>query len=345
MQDDAKDLGLDRLPRRSVLAGGAAAAAVFSIGRARAAADFTYKFATNLPVTHPLNVRLQEAFGRIRQDSNGAVELTLFPNNQLGADTDVLNQLRSGAVEFFTLSGVILSTLVPIASISGIGFAMPDYPTVWKALDGDLGAAIRAGIAKANIVAMDRVWDNGFRHITTSTKPIHAPGDLKDVKMRVPVSPLWTSMFQAFGCLPVSINIAEVYSALQTHIADGQENPLAAIWSAKVYEVQKYCALTGHMWDGYWPLANRRAWMALPADLRTIVAKHLNDGALAERADLETLNISLQKDLAAKGMSFNDVDKAAFRDALRQAGFYKDWRGRFGDANWTLLEKSTGTEL
>ena len=331
--------------RRTVLAGAGAAAAAFSIGRARAAADFSYKFATNVPLDHPLNVRLQEAFGKIKQDSNGAVAFTLFPNNQLGADTDVLNQLRSGAVEFFTLSGVILSTLVPVASISGIGFAWPDYPTLWKAMDGDLGAAIRAGIAKANIVAMDRVWDNGFRDITMAPKPIHTPDDLKDVKMRVPVSPLWTSMFKAFGCQPISINVAEVYSALQTHIADGEENPLAAIWSAKFYEVQKYCALTGHMWDGYWPLANRRAWMALPADMRTIVAKHLNDGALAQRADLETLNVSLQKNLAGKGMVFNDVDKAQFRDALRQAGFYKDWRTRFGEANWDLLEKSTGTQL
>jgi TRAP-type C4-dicarboxylate transport system substrate-binding protein len=112
-----------------------------------------------------------------------------------------------------------------------------------------------------------------------------------------------------------------------------------------VYEVQKYLALTGHMWDGYWPLANRRAWTALPADLQALAEKHLDQGAVEQRADLEKLNVSLRSDLEAKGMLFNDVDKAQFRDKLRQAGFYKDWRGRFGDANWQLLEKSTGTEL
>jgi tripartite ATP-independent transporter DctP family solute receptor len=333
-----------KIGRRGLVAG--TSIAMFSIGRARAsAADFQYKFATNVPVTHPLNVRLQEAFDRIKKDSNDTLEVTLFPNNQLGADTDVLTQLRSGAVEFFTLSGVILSTLVPIASISGIGFCMPDYNTVWSAMDGELGAAIRTGITKANIVVMDKIWDNGFRHITMAPKPITSPTDLKDVKMRVPVSPLWTSMFQAFGCQPISINAAEMYTALQTHIADGQENPLAAIWSTKVYEVQKYLALTGHMWDGYWPLANRRAWTALPPDLQTLAAKHLNQGAVDQRADLEKLNVSLRQNLEAQGMIFNDVDKAKFRDALRQAGFYKDWRARFGEANWQLLEKSTGTEL
>jgi len=333
------------LSRRGVLVGTAATVAAFSIGRVRAAAaaaDFTYKFATNVPLSHPLNVRLQEAFDRIRNDSNGRLDIQLFPNNQLGGDTDVLAQLRSGAVEFFTLSGVILSTLVPLASINGIGFAFQDYDTVWKAMDGDLGAAIRAEIAKANILAMDKIWDNGFRHITMSTKPIRTPDDLDGVKMRVPVSPLWTAMFRAFGASPISINAAEMYSALQTKIAEGQENPLAAIWNTKIYEVQKYVAMTGHMWDGYWPLANRRAWNALPSDLQALVAKHLNQGAVDQRADLAALNVSLRKDLESKGMVFNDVDKSLFRAKLRDAGFYKEWRERYGAANWKLLEKYSG---
>jgi TRAP-type C4-dicarboxylate transport system substrate-binding protein len=99
------------------------------------------------------------------------------------------------------------------------------------------------------------------------------------------------------------------------------------------------------MWDGYWPLANSRAWKALPNDLQQLAAKHLNQGAVDERADLEKFNVSLQKDLEAKGLVFNEVDKPAFRDKLRQAGFYKDWRGRYGEANWKLLETAAGAEL
>lgn len=332
------------LHRRAVLAGTTAAfAGSFAIGRARAAGEFRYKFATNLPAPHPLNVRLTEAAGLIRAESNGALDIQLFPNNQLGADTDVLSQLRSGAVEFFTLSGLILSTLVPTASISGIGFAFNDYPQVWRAMDGELGGLIRAEIAKGNqILAMERIWDNGFRHMTTSTKPIRTPADLDGFKMRVPVSPLWTSMFKAFGSSPISVNAAEMYSALQTRIADGQENPLANIWNTKIYEVQKYAALTGHMWDGYWPLANRRAWMALPADLRAMAAKHLDAGALLQRADLDALNTSLRADLEGKGLAFNDVDKSAFRDKLSKAGFYQEWRAKYGEANWAVLARASG---
>ena len=152
----------------------------------------------------------------------------------------MLSQVRSGGVEFFTLSPLILSTLVPNASISGIGFAFPNYDTVWKAMDGELGAYVRGQISKANLVVMDKIWDNGFRQITSSNKPIQTPDDLKGFKIRVPVSPLWTSMFSAFGSAPASINFAEVYTALQTKVVDGQENPLAIISTAKLFEVQKY---------------------------------------------------------------------------------------------------------
>ena len=165
---------------RRILFKSTLAAIVTSGFRAHAqTADFSYKYANNLPVTHPLNVRAQEAADRIKKDTGGKFELQIFPNNQLGSDTDVLSQLRSGGVEFFTLSPLILSTLIPTASISGIGFAFPDYSAVWKAMDGDLGAYMRAQIAKTNLVAMDKIWDNGFRQITTSNKPIQTLGRSK----------------------------------------------------------------------------------------------------------------------------------------------------------------------
>ena len=305
-------------------------------------AQWTYKYANNLPETHPMNLRAREMAAAIKQETNGRFDLQIFPNSQLGSDTDTLSQIRSGGVEFFTLSGLILSTLVPAASINGMGFAFPDYDTVWKAMDGDLGAYIRAQIAKANLVAMDKIWDNGFRQTTTSTKPVRAPDDFRGMKLRVPVSPLWTSMFKALDASPASINFNEVYSALQTKVVDGQENPLAIISTAKLYEVQKYCSLTNHMWDGFWFLANRRTWEALPDDVRGIVAKHINAAGLKERDDVAKLNATLQQDLTAKGLVFNCPNAAPFRDKLRAAGFYTEWKGKYGDEAWSLLEKSVG---
>jgi TRAP-type transport system periplasmic protein len=330
--------------RRRLLAGVmllASSTAAPRIARAQQA-QWAYKYANNLPETHPMNLRAREMAAAIKQETNGRFDLQIFPNSQLGSDTDTLSQIRSGGVEFFTLSGLILSTLVPAASINGMGFAFPDYDTVWKAMDGDLGAYIRAQIAKANLIAMDKIWDNGFRQTTTSTKPVQAPDDFRGMKLRVPVSPLWTSMFKALDASPASINFNEVYSALQTRVVDGQENPLAIISTAKLYEVQKYCSLTNHMWDGFWFLANRRAWESLPDDVRGIVAKHINAAGLKERDDVAKLNATLQQDLAAKGLVFNRPDPAPFRDRLRAAGFYTEWKGKYGDEAWSLLERSVG---
>ena len=330
------------LSRRTLLAG--AALPIFAVGTRQAqAAEFSLKLANNSPLTHPQTVRQMEAAERIKAASGGRLEVQVFPNNQLGSDTDMLSQLRSGAIDLFTLSGLILATLVPAASINGIGFAFKDYDTVWKAMDGKLGALVRAEIDKRGLIAMEKMWDNGFRQITSSTHPIKTPADLKGFKIRVPVSPLWTSMFQALGASPISINFSEVYSALQTKIAEGQENPLSLIQIAKLYEVQKYVSMTSHMWDGFWMLGNKRSITGLPADLQAILTSELNRSALDERADIAKLNSSVADDLRAKGLIFEEVDKPAFRDALKQAGFYAEWKKKYGDEAWAVLESEVGT--
>ena len=329
--------------RRAVMMSGAATGATLALPWiAKAAPEFTLKYANNSPLTHPLTVRAVEALDRIKQETNGRVEIQIFPNNQLGSDTDMLSQLRSGAIEFFTLSGLILATLVPVASINGIGFAWASYDQIWPAMDGELGAYIRAQIAKAGLHAFDRMWDNGFRQITSSTRPIKTADDLKGFKIRVPPSPLWTSMFKAFDASPTSINFSETYSALQTKVVEGQENPLAIISAAKLYEVQKYLSQTNHMWDGFWFLANGKAWAALPADVQAVIARNLDRSGIDQRADIRKLNDSLQSDLAAKGLEFIKVDPAPFRAKLQASGFYKEWRGKYGDEAWAVLEKFTG---
>lgn len=322
--------------------GAVASTGVFSIRQARAA-EFTYKFANNLPLAHPLNKRLQEAADKIKEETKGRFELQIYPSSQLGSDTDTLGQVRNGAVDFFSLSGLILSTLVPATAISGVGFAFPDYATVWKTMDGPLGAFIREEIAKSRqLVAFEKIWDNGFRQTTTSTKPILAPDDFNGMKLRVPPAPLWSSMFKAFGAAPTTINFNETYSALQSKIVDGQENPLAIIETAKLYEVQAYCSTTNHMWDGFWILANRANWDALPKDIQEIVAKNINVAGVNQREDVAKLNATLREQLTSRGMKFNDVDATKFRDKLRAAGFYAEWKGKFGEKAWNLLEGSVG---
>ena len=318
-----------------------AAPAIFRITKLHAA-EFSLKYANNSPVNHPLTLRPTEAMEAIRQETGGKVDIKVFPNSQLGSDTDMLSQLRSGALEFFTLSPLILSTLVPKASINGIGFAWSGYDKIWPAMDGDLGAFVRAEIAKGGIHAFEKIYDNGFRQMTSSTRPILTAQDLSGFKIRVPVSPLWTSMFKAFDASPMSINFSETYSALQTKIAEGQENPLAIIEIGKLYEVQKYLSITNHMWDGFWFLSGARTWNRLPKEIQTVIEKHVNAAAIRQREDMYRLNTTLQDKLTKAGMEIKQPDPGPFRAKLQSAGFYKEWKEKFGSEAWGLLEKHTG---
>src|SRR6201995_1907481 len=153
-----------RFSRRALLKASAASAVLGGLSAphvARAqAAEWTYKFANNLPEQHPFMTRAREMAAAIKTETNGRFDLQVFPNSQLGSDTDMLSQVRSGGVEFFTLSGLILATLVPAASINGIGFAFPDYPTVWKTMDGDLGPCFGFESNNVGLEVMEKIWDN-----------------------------------------------------------------------------------------------------------------------------------------------------------------------------------------
>jgi TRAP-type transport system periplasmic protein len=332
---------MTKVNRRTVLAGASAFAGASMVGRGARAAEFNLKYGNDLPATHPINKRASEACDAIRAATNGRLDIQIFPNSQLGGSTDMLSQVRSGALDIFTV-GSPLANLVPVSSISSIAFAFTDFDRVWAAVDGELGAHIRQQIGTIGLVAFDKMWDNGFRQITTSNKPINAPDDLKGLKLRVPVSPLFTSMFRALGTSPTAINFVEVYTALQTKLVDGQENPLALIEAAKFYEVQKYCSLTGHMWEGFWMVANRRTWEQLPADVRETAARLLNDGAVKQREDMTKLNATLEAQLKEKGLTFNTVDKKPFQQALKTAGFYSEWRQKYGEDAWKVLERYSG---
>jgi tripartite ATP-independent transporter DctP family solute receptor len=332
-----------RISRRAFVAAGAAAPLCGIITRrASAAAEFRYKLATGQDPTHPVNIRAQEAVDRIREATGGRLEIRLFPANQLGSDTDLLAQVRNGSVEFFNLSSSILATFISVAGIVNTGFAFPNYDAVWQAMDGDLGAYVRAQIAKMPILTVSKVWDNGFRHITSSSREIRTPEDLKGFKIRVPPAPILTSLFKALGAGPAPINFNEVYSALQTKVVDGQENPLPIIATTRLYEVQKSCSLTGHVWDGYWILGNKRAFERLPQDLRDVVTREFDRSAADQRGDVAKLSESLRQQLSAKGLQFIEIDRAPFRQALGRTSFYKEWRGKFGDEAWSHLENTSG---
>jgi TRAP-type transport system periplasmic protein len=329
---------------RRLMIGGMAALAAPALPRFAKAAEYSWKFAHTAVTTFPFHIRLAAAAEKIGKESNGRMELQIFPDSQLGGDNDLLSQARSGAIEFCQPTGQILASILPVTAISALGFAWSDYAKIWPAMDGDLGKYVRAQItAKAGLVPMDRMWDLGFRQVTTSTKPIKTADDLVGLKIRTPVAPSLVTLFKTLKAAPLALQFPEVYSALQTHIADAQENPLTLIKVSKFYEVQKYCSLTNHVWDGHWLCANAAAWAGLPAPLKEIVANNLNQAALLEREDIAKGDKAVQSELESKGLAFNVAETQSFRDGLKTGGFYKEWRAKLGEEPWALLEKYAGS--
>lgn len=331
--------------RRQVLQGIAGAAAMSlapGIALAQGAGKITMKVAITLPESHPTPVALKAACAEILKETNGRLNIDVYASGQLGSDTDTLSQMRSGAIDFICTAGSIYGNLIPVAAINSIAFAFPDYATVWKAMDGDLGAHIRTAFDKANLVQVGRVFDHGFRQITHSSKPITSPKDLVGMKIRVPATPLWTSMFKGLDAAPATVPIGELYTALQTKVVDGQENALPTIDAVKLYEVQKFCSLTSHMWEYFSLVGNKRSWAALPDDLRAVVSRVFEAHALKQRAAHDTLNATLETKLKGQGMQFNRVDTKPFRDLLQKSGYYVEWQKKFGPEAWALLEKYSG---
>jgi TRAP-type transport system periplasmic protein len=335
-----------RLSRRTVLSRATAAAAGVAAPAIRAwpagLPQFAYKYGTVLPDGHPMVIRSREAADKIKEESGGRLVITLYPNSVLGQDTAMMSEAISGALEVYSMSVDILAQRAPPAAVFGVGFAFKGPEEAFAAMDGGLGDYVRGLADKIGLFCIDKAFDHGFREITSKPKPIEKPADLKGFRIRVPVAPGFVALFTHLGALPTAINFGEVYSALKTGLVEGQENPLILIDTAKLYEVQKYCSMTNHIWVGLHVAFNNGAWKKLPADLQEIAYRNFSKAALSERDDWRTMNQTEMDGLKTKGLVFNTPDPEPFRAALRQSGFYPDMKKELGDKAWTLLEKYVG---
>lgn len=331
-----------RLSRRSVLAGALAAPLAFAGCGVEKTSPYHLRLTTSLPGFHPLNKWCALAIANIHERSAGLVTIEMFVASQLGSDTERLAQLRGGAIDLNAMSGGILSMLVPVASVNNIGFAFKSLGQAFAAMDGELGSLVRDDISAAGLIAFPRIFDNGFRQITSSTRIIRDPADLLDMKIRVPPGRLWTSMFSALGALPTSINFSETYSALQTRVVDGQENALLIVEAAKLFEVQRYCSLTNHMWDGIWLLANPESMNRLPEPIQRMIVEEFSNAAIEQRRESAEQDAAVRSRLRNLPISVNAVDPKPFVAMLRASGFYAEWRDRLGARAWSTLESYVG---
>lgn len=323
--------------KRAAFLTGSAVALVRAPARA---AEFSWRLSHNLPIGSPLHVRAVQCVRAIKDETQGRLEITIFPFSELGSDPAVFSQLRSGAVQVYVGSGGLWGTVVPVAYIENVGFAFKNANEAFRTFDGPLGAYVRKEAASKNLVVLDTVWDNGMRNITSSTHPIRSAADLEGFKIRTPAGRMWVELFRQLGASPTPINPPELYTALQTHIVDGQENALFGIDAFRLYEVQKYLSLTNHMFAGYWFVVNPDAWKAVGPQIQAIVQRNVTKYGRLQRHDTELQNDSFEDKLRREGMTVNRADVASMR--AKVAPLYAKWKTDFGAQAWTLLEDSVG---
>jgi TRAP-type transport system periplasmic protein len=332
-----------RGPTRRRLLAGAAAIGPAIIVRGVRAADYTFAQYHNQAASGTLHRNLEAMWQAIAAETGGRVEATVYAeNNKMpGGDPDALKMLISGEIQFFTLMGGIIGTVVPVAEAQQLPFVFKSAGEAHKAIDGPLGRYLAEEMAAKGMHLFPVAgFDNGMRQVATIPRPIAEPQDFDGMKIRVPPGQMMLDTFGAFGAKPVTTSANKIYDALKTGLVDAQENPLAILEGFKLYELVKYVSLTNHMWSGFNEMAHLGTWKALPEDIRTTIERNVTKYVRAQRQDQAALNAALREDFVRRGLIFNDVDQAAFR--ARLPGVYATWKEKLGSKCWALVEDEVG---
>lgn len=327
----------NRFSRRHFV-GGMAAAALAGCATVKPP-EIRYRLGLSQPIDSPNYIRLKEMADRVRADTGGQMQIEIFPESRLGNDSAMIAMAQKGELELY-LGGNVFGPLVPVTEMPGLPFTFRNSAEVFAALDGDLGDHIRGELRAKGLRAFRHGMDNGFHHLTTSTKPIRSVDDLAGMRIRTPVQTMTVEFFQALGAKPMTFTLNRLYEVCKDRTVDGQTDPLAIVVLLKLYEVQTYLSLTNHWWSGFTLVANEEKWNALPRDVRSIVDRHVETAARAQRADIERINSGAIEVLRAKGMKVNEADTSGFRKPL--GAFYARWKGIYGDRAWALLESRVG---
>lgn len=328
------------LTRRSFVGTAIGSLTVFS--RSLRAADFTFTQYHNQTAASSLHQRIVQMWDAVRAETRGRVEVQVFPqnNNIQGSDPAALKALVAGDIQFFTLMGGILGTMIPAAEVQQVPYAFRSAAHAHQTMDGPLGEYLCDEMTAKGIHGFQvGAFDNGMREITSS-KRIAAPADLAGLRMRVPAGQLVADTFKAFGCEPIIINSDSIYAALKDGRADAQENPLTLADQFKLYEVVKYVAMTDHMWSGFNLLAHLPTWQRLPTDVQAVIDRNVAKYVRLQRQDQIAANMRLRSELAGRGLEFNSPDPAPFKKQL--AGVYSTWKEKLGTTCWSLLQQSAG---
>lgn len=276
----------------------------------------------------------QEFADNVKARTNGEVEIRVYPAEQLGKEVDLALQVKSGALDISAPSLPALSSIMPPLEIASGPFLWNDWEEADTVIRGPAFEPIFQELAdEQNILMLTKTFYWGWRNLTTRNKPVRTPEDMAGLKIRVPESPVWVEMIRAVGAAPTPIPFGEVYTALQQHTVDGQENPIPTIYSRKFYEVQDDISLTRHMLQSNSMIINKNSFDKLSAEQQQIL---MDEAAAVAAKNLELQQqreVSMLEDIRKTGTTniIEDVDRDAF--AAKMGPVYEKLQERWGADN------------
>ncbi|MDR0570996.1 MAG: DctP family TRAP transporter solute-binding subunit [Clostridiales Family XIII bacterium] len=277
----------------------------------------------------------------VEEKSQGRIQVNILPNGQFGGDREAVEGVILGSIQMAAAVSSVLTSYSDDFMILDLPFMFNSREANYRALDGELGAALNDVLPNYGLVGLG-FNDNGLRQITNNVRPVNTPEDLKGVKMRVMESPVFVRMFNLLGANPTPMSFTEVYTALQQGTVDGQENGVGLVYESKFQEVQKYLSLTGHVFSVNAVVINKDFYEALPEDLRNIIAEGVKSGLVDGQREIEGSNDDqfIEK-LKDAGMTVNEVSPenlAAFRAAM--GPLYEEYREKVRTELFEMIDRA-----
>ena len=296
-------------------------------------AAYTLNIGSAMSSTNPSSVALQSFKKAVEERTGGDLAVNIYTDSALGGEADLLEQVTSGTVEGMMQMGAAnwepYNSEVNVALLPFLFTSLDNARDAWA---GEFGQQFCEKLLEPTGVTILSVWESGYRHMTNNTRPILAPGDIAGIKFRTNENSMKVKMYEAVGGSAVIMAFSDVYTGLQNKTIDGQENPLANIYTSSLQDVQTYLSLTGHMYDAA-PLAVNTAWFeTLPEEYQTILfeeADHAREVDLRENDESKYLEL-----LKEAGMEINEVDKEAFQEAM--SGIWEEFASQYKDGQYWI---------
>jgi tripartite ATP-independent transporter DctP family solute receptor len=285
------------------------------------------KFGHVLAPDHPYQLGAEKFKEILESTAPEPVEVEIYHSSQLGSERDLTEGLQLGSIDIAIAPGTI-SSFEPNMKVLDLPYIFRDREHAYKVLDGEIGQKLAADLPSKDLRLL-AYWENGFRHITNSKKPINTPADLEGIKIRVPENATYVDTFNEWKANVTAMAFGELYTALQQKTIDGQENPLALIATNKFYEAQKYLSLTGHFYGPAQVLISEHTWKKLSPEMQEAIQKAANEARDYERQLLKDTEDQYLQTLKDEGMEVNEVDKQLFMDSVKPV--WEKYKSQYGD--------------